>query len=168
MFSWLREYRERVTLRRLLGQYVSPETVAELLKMPAPASFEPHFAETDLILVLVEADTDARLNELIGAVTEEATNSDGTVLSILGPLILIAFGMPRLQANAAELRVALVRQLAVRFGPSLRIVHGRWYSLVGNIGGPRRFTYTAVPTKFAEVLAKISRSNPGDVSEHVA
>ena len=167
MFTWLREYRERARIQRLFARYVSPETVAEMAS-PAPASFEPHSEEAELILVLVEADTEAKLNELIGAVAADSSQSDATVLSFLGSMILIAFGMPRPQPNGSELRATLVKRLAARHGASIRILHGRWPSLVGNIGGSGRWTYTAVPAKFADILAKLSKLHPGEVSEHVA
>jgi hypothetical protein len=135
---------------------------------PAPASFAPKRADADLVLVLVTPHTDSEISELIGTVTDDAGKLDATVLGFLGPLLLIAYGMPRPQANSAELRVALVRHLAAKHGASLRIVHGRWSSLVGNIGGAGRWSYGAVPSGFPEILDKLSKLPPGGVQEHAS
>lgn len=163
MFSWLKRRRAKVKLRRQFAQYLPADFAASLA-----ISFEPRHVEADLVLVLIDCSSESESSSTFSKVIGHAVVLEGTILSILGPMVLVGFGVPAPLVNSAQFRSAFVERLVEKGDDlSLRVVHGRWRALLGNFGGEGRWSYTAVPFDFSILLGKLAGLQPGQALEHV-
>jgi hypothetical protein len=128
---------------------------------------EPHRAEVEFALVLVEAPADQQLVHTIQAVTGSVADYGGTVLQILGPLIFVGFsGAPGSAAKSQ--RQAFVAHVCASYRIFVKIVHGSGSGLVGMFGCTARVAYTAIPAQFGSILKQLSELAPGQAVEHGA
>lgn len=161
------ERRQRLFLHVAFNQYVSPEIIDDLLANPSHLklggeSREMSFVFTDIagFSTMAEQVTPERLIELLehylDGIVEIALRHRGTIARFVGDGVLVFFGAP---AHDDEHRMHAVNcaveidefceryrrrpEVAVAGFGTTRIGVNAGTAVVGNIGGMRRFEYTA-------------------------
>jgi adenylate cyclase len=162
-----RERRQRVFLHRAFNQYVSAEIIDDLLRNPSHLRLggelrEMSFIFTDIsgFTTMAERLAPERLVSLLSGYLDGlvaiALEHKGTIARFVGDGLLVFFGAPLPQDShnrrAVECALAFDRfcedyrnlypQKAWGFGATRIGVHSG-LAVVGNVGGSRRFEYTA-------------------------
>jgi len=110
--------------------------------------------------VLVEASASQQLLHTITAVTGSAIGYGGTVIEILGSLILVGFsGVPGCAPKSE--RQAFVTHVCSSYRLFVKVVHGRASALVGLVGSGTRMAYTAIPDDFGLMIGQLSGLSRG-------
>jgi hypothetical protein len=116
--------------------------------------------EVEFVLVLVEAGSDQQLEHTIGSVTAAAEGFGGTVLQILGSLILVGFSGV-LGAGTQPQRNEFAAQVCSNFRRFVKVLHGRSAALVGTVGCDTRLAYTVIPEHFSTLIGRFKDLAPG-------
>jgi hypothetical protein len=130
----------------------------------AEAVLQPHRTKVEFALVLVSAESDNQLQCTLGSITESAPQFGGTVLQIMGSLVLFGFSGV-VGAGPVPRRSAFVEHIVSKHRIFVRVVHGTRDALVGTVGCDTRFAYTAVLEDFGGLLRKLGSLPPGQSVE---
>jgi len=124
------------------------------------AKLAAHRGEVEFALVLVEAASDQQLEHTIASVTAAAEGYGGTVLQILGSLILVGFSGV-LGAGEQPQRNEFVAQVCSSLRVFVKVLHGRSAALVGTVGSDTRLAYTVIPEHFSALIGRFKDLAPG-------
>ena len=173
--------RDRERLRELFGGYVSPDVMAGLLAGRLPANTRAGggtrrtlaflFADirdfTTMSATRSPEDVVALLNRYYVVVTRALHSHHGTIDNFRGDGVMAIFNAPNTVDNPADAAVAAARAIFARLARLNRklVAEGRpalaigvslalGDAVVGNIGAPERYNYTAIGDA-ANVAARI-------------
>jgi adenylate cyclase len=168
VLSYVAEGRKRAFLRRSFSQYLAPEVIDRLIKDPATLRLGGEERELSLFFSDVKGFTPisesmepARLAEFmnlyLSIVTKAILDEGGTVDKYIGDAVVAFWNAPLRQADHGEraVRAALTCLAAVEAArasfaalgtepPFSRIGIHTGRAVVGNMGSPSRFNYTAL------------------------
>jgi hypothetical protein len=139
---------------------------AEAEETDRPSALVPHRSEVEFALVLVEAPALHQVEHVIRGVIASVDDYGGTVLQILGSLILVGFSGV-LGASPNPRRQDFAVQMCSNYRLFVKVVHGRADALVGMLGSDARTAYTAIPEDFAAILGQFPKLSRGEAFEHV-
>ena len=166
--SYVAELRRRQALRRAFATYVSPAVVDAIVADPESLKLGGDRRELTVLFTDLAGFTSASeklpaekvadlLNRHLGEMADVVIANGGTVDKFIGDAVMAFWGAPVADAQQARhaLDAAIAMQAATRRlatelaatgGPGLRMRVGlhRGECVVGNLGGARRFEYTAV------------------------
>jgi adenylate cyclase len=168
VYRYSLEQRQKRELRRLFSRYVSEEVVADILRQSDAQALGGKRLELTVLFSDIRGFTTlsqelspervvAILNQYLTAMTEVIFQNRGTVDKFLGDGVMVLFGAPLTCPDAPVRAVNTAIQMQERLeelganweregvGP-LRIGIGihTGDAIVGNIGSPRRMSYTAI------------------------
>lgn len=168
VLSYVAEGRHRAFLRRSFSQYLSPAVIDELLKHPERLSLGGESRELSVFFSDIEGFTPLSeslspsklagfMNLYLSILTSEILAEGGTVDKYVGDAVVAFWNAPLDQADhaARAVRAALrcqdaLKSAAGRFTdlgvkvPVTRIGIHSGVAIVGNMGSPARFNYTAL------------------------
>ncbi len=151
---------------RQLGKYLSPGLVKAAAKGGSPpASPKIQSGRIEFVFVLLRADKPQQLEARIGLVTDAGYRHDAVVHTVVGPMVVMAFGTLRSARHSATSRTKLVGYMQEQFGSEVRIVHGAADGHFGNFVGDRSIHYTFTFPGFAAALATLGRLEFGQTEE---
>jgi hypothetical protein len=143
---------------RQLSKYLSPDLVKAVAKGALPlASPKIQSGRIEFVFVLVRADSPQQLEAHIGLVEDAGHKHDAVVHSVVGPMVVMAFGTLKSAQHSATSRTKLVSYMQEQFGSQVRIVHGAADGHFGNFGGDRSIHYTFTFPSFGAALAALGR-----------
>jgi len=166
------EVKRREHIRAAFRRYISPKLADRILENPelrdamlsvtnSRASAAVMFADmrgfTSISEHLAPASVVELLNEFFGLLTEITFEYDGTVFNMAGDSLMVGFGVPVEQADAAQRAIAAARQMLIKFG----VLAERWkvrYNIetglgiginvgevvAGNVGSAAYMNYTII------------------------
>jgi hypothetical protein len=155
--------------RKLISQlstYLDPD-LAKRVAEGGPLLGKPKIqsGRIEFVFVLVRADGAQQLETGIGLVTDAAQNHYATVHSVVGPMVIMAFGTIRSAQHSATSRTKLVSYMREHFGSDVRIVHGAADGHFGIFGSGRCLHYTFTFRRFETALAALGRLEFGQTEE---
>jgi adenylate cyclase len=166
------EVKRHEVIRAAFRRYISPKLADRILENPelrdsmltmtnARASAAVMFADmrgfTGISEHLAPASVVELLNEFFGLLTEVTFEYDGTVFNMAGDSLMVGFGVPVEQADAAQRAIVAARQMLVKFG----VLAERWKVrhdietglgiginvgevIAGNVGSAAYMNYTII------------------------
>jgi class 3 adenylate cyclase len=166
------EVKRREAVRTAFRRYISPKVADRILDDPelrdsvfgvtnsrtqAAVMFADMRGFTAISERLPPIEVVELLNEFFGLLTDVAFEYDGTIFNMAGDSLLIGFGVPVEQIDAAPRSIAAARQMLLRFG----VLADRWKTrneidiglgiginvgevIAGNIGSPSYMNYTII------------------------
>ena len=166
------EVRRHDVIRAAFRRYISPKLADRILDNPdlrdsllmmtnSRASAAVMFADmrgfTGISEHLAAADVVELLNEFFGLLTEITFEYDGTVFNMAGDSLMVGFGVPVEQADAAQRAIAAAGQMLQKFG----VLAERWKLrhnietglgiginvgevIAGNVGSAAYMNYTII------------------------
>jgi len=166
------EVRRHDVIRAAFRRYISPKLADRILDNPdlrdsllmmtnSRASAAVMFADmrgfTGISEYLAAADVVELLNEFFGLLTEITFEYDGTVFNMAGDSLMVGFGVPVEQADAAQRAIAAAGQMLQKFG----VLAERWKLrhnietglgiginvgevIAGNVGSAAYMNYTII------------------------
>jgi hypothetical protein len=155
--------RRRRQIRRF-SSYVDAKLVQHILDNPEPNPAPPSRQTIEFVLVALNDDDLDGIPAILSRITEMARVHQGFVESLTGPLVLVLFGYPAPDAEAAEHRAATVGSLRETLGDRLKILHGRGAALVGSVAG-KEGPYGAVIAGYHHLLGELVAMDFGQVGE---
>jgi hypothetical protein len=158
----LRMFR-RSKLNTAFGDYLSPEVIRRLLMRPDLV--EPTVKHFQFVVVLFEEANPQEICALMSDVIGTLFEYKATVTGVSPAFLVGLFGVPFPGADSPEARRAAVESLLRGKGSRIRIAHGECDALVGNLGGPLRYTYDAAIPGFLGILKKLIEAEPGSAFE---
>ena len=154
---------QRRRIRTAFGEYLSPEVIRRLLLNPEIVSSQvKHF---QYVVVLADDSNLQEIAPMISKITEIFVQHHATISVVSSSLFIALLGVPFNDCKSPEARRKLVDALLQEHSGRIRIVHGEADSLVGNLGGPTRYSYGAVIPGFSDVLKKLLETNIGTAVE---
>jgi hypothetical protein len=154
---------QRRRVRTAFGEYLSPEVIRRLLQNPNLVS--PQVKHYQYVVVLADDSNLQEIQPMISKITEIFVQHHATISVVSSSLFVALLGVPFNDCNSPEARRKLVDALLQELGGRIRIGHGEADSLVGNLGGPLRYSYGAVIPGFSGVLKKLLDTNFGTAVE---
>jgi hypothetical protein len=154
---------QRRRVRTAFGDYLSPEVIRRLLAKPDLV--EPQVKHFQFVVVLFDEPDMHQISDLMDRVIRTLFEHKATVTS-LSPCYLVGLlGVPFGEGNSPEVRRDVVEALLKGHAVRIRIAHGECDALVGNLGGPLRFTYDAAIPGFLGILKKLLEAEPASAFE---
>jgi hypothetical protein len=156
--------KKRDLIKKAFTKYVDEDVIDRVLN----GSQELPPLETkqiDFAIVLVDDRDPNECSSIIYKAIGIINKYEGMVDSIVGPFILVLFGVPVPQPEARSKRKELVKALSEAIGEEASIVHGHSECLVGTLGGESRMSYTALIPGFKEILGRLANLDYGSVLE---
>jgi hypothetical protein len=151
---------------RQLSKYLGPDLVKVVAEGgPLRASPKIQSGRIEFVFVLVRADSPQELETRIGLVADAGHKHDAIVHSVVGPMVVMAFGTLRSAQHSATSRTKLVSYMQEQFGSDVRIAHGAADGHFGNFGGDRSIHYTFTFPRFDAALAALGRLEFGQTEE---
>jgi class 3 adenylate cyclase len=185
------EVQRKEALRRTFSRYISPRLadriIADMEDEGAPfqrgaqrVSVVALFADLRGFTRLTES---TRVDEVVGllnehfrVITEAAYRHDGTIFSMAGDSLLVGFGVPFPQPDAAARAWGTAREMLAGFAP----VHARWTAsggvatglgigiaageaILGNIGSPHYMNYTIIGDAVNTASRLVQAARPGEI-----
>lgn len=184
-------------VRPALGRYLSPPMVERALTTPGVAElmFGGEHARFDAVIMFADVrgftrlaefldprDVAAVLNEFFTMLAAVARRHDGTLFHMAGDSLMVGFGVPFAQPDAAQRAFDAAREMLERFRPladawamrhrvavGLGIGINRGEVVAGNIGAPGCASFTIVgdPVNTASRLTERARAGEFLVAEGV-
>ena len=96
---------------------------------------------------------------------ETAHKHAATVFSTVGPMVVMAFGLPEPAEHPDVSRVAMSNSLRKKFGQSIKAVHGSSNGHFGDFGDKCRIAFTFTFPGFGDALVALGRLEFGKVEE---
>lgn len=161
----LKAFLEKRKLGQRLREFVTDEAanaVVEGRPMDAP---KIQAGRIEFVFALVRADTPQQLSERIGLAVETSFHHDAVVHSVVGPLVVIAFGTLPSSRQPPGSRKLLIGQLRERIRDDIKIVHGTVDGHFGPFGGKTLQSYTFTFPGFDSALARLGRLEFGQAEE---
>lgn len=169
VYRFINEEKARVVLRQSFAAYFPPSVVDRIVKNPGLVTESGQKKELTILFSdivgftsrcerMTPEETRIFLNRHFAAMVEIAFECGGTVDKFIGDGLMAFFGDPDDQADHAEraVRAAIAMQLKVRElgGYELRVGVNTGIVTVGNMGSPRRLSYTVLgaPVNLAQRL----------------
>jgi len=159
----IRKMLERRKVRNAFGEYLSPEVIRRLLVNPRLV--EPSVKHFQFVVVLFDEPDSQQISTLMGNVIRTLLEHNATVTSLSTVFLVGLFGVPFPDGNWLEARRAAVEGLLRGNGTRIRIAHGECDALVGNLGGPLRFSYDAAIPGFLGILKRLLDAETGSAFE---
>jgi hypothetical protein len=154
---------QRRKLRTAFGDYLSPEVIRRLLTRPDLV--RPTVKHFQFVVVVFEEANPQEISALMTDVVGTLFEHKATVTSVSPAFLVGLLGVPFPDGNSPEARRAVVESLLRGNGSRIRIAHGECDALVGNLGGPLRYTYDAAIPGFLGILRKLLDADPGSAFE---
>ncbi len=183
------EQRRLQALRATFERYVSPKLVDRILAAPALQDLLLT-QQSRCVAVMLFADLRdfTRVSELLAPpqvvrlldefftmLTQVAHRHDGTVLNMSGDCLLVVFGVPLPQDDAATRALAAARAMLQAFGPlaagwnarhavtvGLGIGINRGEVVAGNVGSPSYMSYTVIGDAVNVAARLMQRARAGE------
>lgn len=153
----------RRRLHSAFGDYLSPEVIRRLLLNKSLV--EPQVKHFQFAVVLFEEANPQKISALMSDVISTLFEYKATVTSVSPAFLVALFGVPFPDGHWPEARRAVVEALLKEGDSRIRIAHGECDALVGNLGGPLRYTYDAAIPGFLGILRKLLDADPGSAFE---
>lgn len=151
-------FRRSSNLRRLFGDYVSPEAIGDLLKEASPAE-APLAGTLGFIWIWF---TEAQVGgPEIGSVIDRA-NASGGLIEIFPPVAAFWFG--RWEGEAPADLAKLVEDLKPFTSDGAKLIKGTTSGAMKNIGSEGRWNYTVLSPDRAAILRQLAGSAAGSVN----
>ena len=154
---------QRRKVRTAFGDYLSPEVIRGLLA--TPDLVQPTVKHFQFIVILLDEPDPQRIATLMSGLVRTLFDHKATISSASPSLVVGLFGVPFPDGNWPEARRAAVEALLKEKDSRIRIAYGECDALVGNLGGPLRYTYDAAIPGFLGILKKLLESEPGSAFE---
>jgi hypothetical protein len=160
----IRQMLERRKIRTVFGEYVSPEQMEKVMhELPRIEPLETrHF---QYVMVLADDANAREVPAMIQKIVETVLQHKATVSDITSGLVVAILGVPFETDNSAAARQKLVDALLRESSIRVRIVHGECDGAVGNLGGPKRFSYSQVIPRFSAILKNLLATEFGTAVE---
>jgi hypothetical protein len=158
----LQMFRRR-RVRTAFGDYLNPEVIRRLLTRPDLV--EPAVKHFQFVVILLDEPDSRQISTLMSGLVGTLFEHKATVSRLSPSLIVGLFGVPFPDGNWPEARRAAVEGLLKGEDSRIRIAHGECDALVGNLGGPLRFTYDAAIPGFLGILKKLLEAEPASAFE---
>ena len=167
-YQYFFEGREKRRVKRLFGQFVSPDVFQRLLDDPSLAALGGERREMSVLFSDIRGFTSvsergdpeavvAQLNEYFGRMVDVVFRNGGTVDKFVGDMVMALFGAPVSDPRHADHAVAAAREMARELDalnekwtaegrPALDIGIGvnSGEMIAGNIGSERIMSYTVI------------------------
>jgi len=185
------EEAQKEHLKSMFKRYVSPKLVDEILIHPSKAEFALVDQQNRLDAVILFADLRGftamsellqpkdvvkLLNEFFTMLTEVGYHYDGTSFNMSGDCLLIGFGVPFHQINAAQRSINAAIEMqsefvkleevwretyGIKVGLGIGINKGEL--IVGNVGSPNFMSYTVIGDTVNVASRLVSMAKDGEV-----
>ena len=152
-------------MKRLLEKFVRPDAADAIVEGGPIETGRIESGHLEFIFAFVRAENPERLAERVGIVAEAGSEYGALVDGMIGPMVVMVFGMLMGMRYPPSPRTSLVSHLQQRFGSEIKMVHGAADGHFGNFGGKTRMSYTFTFTRFDEALAILARLQFGDTEE---
>ena len=185
------EVQRKEALRRTFSRYISPRIADRILSdmEDEGAPFQRGAQRVSLIALFADLRGFTRLtestkvdavvgllNEHFSVITEAAYRHDGTIFSMAGDSLLVGFGVPFPQPDAAARAWGTAREMLSSFAR----VHARWTAsggvatglgigiaageaILGNIGSPHYMNYTIIGDAVNTASRLVQNARPGEI-----
>jgi hypothetical protein len=156
--------RKHDLIKKTFAKYINEDVLERVLNGSLEAG---HLTtkQIDFILVLVDDTNSKECPSIIRDAVAIIHKFDGMVNSIVGPFIVVLFGVPVAQPESESKRKGLVQVISKAIGEKVSIAHGHSECLVGTLGHESRMSYTALIPGFKDVLKRLSSLPYGGVLE---
>lgn len=161
----LTEYFSKLKLRKQLSKVVSEDAVEAILEGRHLDTPKIQSGRIEFVLVLVRADGPEQLSERIGHVANTGMEHHAVVHSLVGPMVVLAFGTHNAVKHSPTSRSGLVSQMQQRFGSDIKIIHGAAEGHFGLFGSEKFLNYTFTFPQFDTALAILGRLQFGRTEE---
>jgi len=135
------------------GEYLSPELI-KLISEEHSAIRPPEVKHFQFVVAIVDDTNPEAVPAMIGAIMQVFVEHHASVSHITSSLFVALLGVPFPEDNSVAARLELVDTLLRENGSRIRIVHGECDGTIGDFGGPKRWTYSAVIPGFSGILKK--------------
>jgi len=156
---------KRAKLKEKLSEYISADAIEAFMDGRPLNIPKIQAGRIEFIFVLVRAESPEQLSERIGVVAGVGVEHDALVHSMVGPMVIMAFGAFKATQHSPESRAELVNHLHQRFGNDLKIVHGAADGHFGSFGSATRISYSFTFPRFDSALATLGRLEFGQTEE---
>ena len=185
------EVQRKEALRRTFSRYISPRLADRILSdmEEEGAPFQRGAQRVSLVALFADLRGFTRLtestkvdavvgllNEHFSVITEAAYRHDGTIFSMAGDSLLVGFGVPFPQPDAAARAWGTAREMLSSFAR----VHARWTAsggvatglgigiaageaILGNIGSPHYMNYTIIGDAVNTASRLVQNARPGEI-----
>ena len=185
------EVQRKEALRRTFSRYISPRLADRILSdmEDEGAPFQRGAQRVSLVALFADLRGFTRLtestkvdavvgllNEHFSVITEAAYRHDGTIFSMAGDSLLVGFGVPFPQPDAAARAWGTAREMLSSFAR----VHARWTAsggvatglgigiaageaILGNIGSPHYMNYTIIGDAVNTASRLVQNARPGEI-----
>jgi len=150
---------------QMLSKLVGADVAVSIVKGQPLAIPRIQSRRIEFVFVLIRADSPEQLSKRIGLVTDAGLKHGAVVHSVIGPMVVMAFGTLRWAQPADTSRTNLVNYMQERFGNDIRIAHGAADGHFGNFGGGKSIHLTFSFPRFEAVLAALGRLEFGQTEE---
>ena len=154
---------QRRKVRTAFGDYLSPEVIRRLLARPDLV--QPTVKHFQFVVILLDEPDPLQVSTLMSGLVRTLFDHKATISNVSPSLVVGLFGVPFPDGNWPEARQAAVEALLKERDSRIRIAHGECDALVGNLGGPLRYTYDAAIPGFLGILRKLLDADPGSAFE---
>lgn len=151
--------------KRLFSKLVNADVAKSIVEgkpLPIP---KIEFGRIEFVFVWVRADGPEQLQERVELVLDFGYEHKIVVHSVVGPMVVMAFGTLRQVHHTATSRTDFVICLKERLDSNIKIVHGSADGYYGNFGSNRSVHYTFTFPHFDAALAALVRLEFGQTEE---
>ncbi len=152
---------QRRKTRKVFDEYVSPETIARLLREKGSGTKPFQVKHFQFLVILADDTSPQEVPSMISSVTATLVQHRANISSVTSSLFVALLGVPFPENNSAAARRNLVDALLRENGDRIRIVHGECDGDFGTFGGTGRSTYGAVIPGFSDILKKLLGAKVG-------
>jgi adenylate cyclase len=181
------EVRQRQRVQRMFERYVSPKLVEEILKggenplerfsrLEVVAMFADMRGFTQLSERFEPRKVVQLLNDFFGLVTAIAYSFEGTVFNMAGDSLLVGFGVPLAQPDAAARALETGRTMISRFRmlaadwkmlfgveAGLGVGIARGMVIAGSVGAPTHMSYTIIGDAVNVAARLMQHAKPNEI-----
>ena len=164
MFSAIKDALARRRLNKAMSRYISEDVMEDILKTKDADSLRA-LSNRQICFVLIELNTTdlPALESMLSTVTEIASAHDGVIDTLVSHLVVVCFGV--LDWSPINRHKTFIESILSKFGGQIKIAYASGVGQVGNIGGPKRMSYSFIHPMFPRALAELSAMPYGEAHE---
>jgi hypothetical protein len=147
----------------MFGTMVSPDVLKHLENHPNSFELSPREGEFGFVVAQVAEGNPHRTRELVGKVVDLAVSHKAFVGQIISSIVMCHYGV--IQNTDLSPMPGLISALHDQFGQEVRVVHGTFHGLFGNIGSACRFSYGPIFPDMTRVFVEITSLDFGQEKE---
>ena len=160
---WPFDIIEKRRVRKMFGTMVSPDVLKHLEDHPDSFELSPREGDFGFVVVQVAEGDLHRTRGLVAKVVDLAVSHKAFVGQIISSVVMCHYGV--IQNTDLSPMPQFVSALHEQFGPDVRVVHGTFHGLFGNIGSNVRFSYGPVFPDTTRIFSELTSLDFGEQKE---